>query len=165
MRNKHKLADRWDSTIYIVTKQMGDLPVYSVKPESADELVRTLHRDHLLPCGFLAEMEETENVIITARKPRTRQECVQSDKPDSEDEEDYWQYISITPTPARERTVESCEVLRNHAVSNQSVEEDGLKGIPLQPVPRWIMKEQPFPAKNVLQSQCDDTVSANRIKD
>lgn len=56
--------------------------------------------------------------------------------------------------------VESCEVPRN-----QSVEKDGLKGIPLQPVPRSITKEQPFPAKNVVESQCDDTVSANRIKD
>lgn len=165
LRNKHKLADRWESTIYIVTKRMGDLPVYCVKPESADEPVRMLHRDHLLPCGFLAEMEDRENIVVPVRKPRTRQECVQSDKPDSEDEEDFWQHAFITPTPAREGTVESCEVLRNHTVSNQSVGNDGPEGIPSLHAPGLSIKEPSFPAKNVVESQCDDTVSVNQFED
>ncbi len=159
LRNKHKLADRWESTIYIVTRRMGDLPVYSVKPEIADELVRTLHRDHLLPCGFLAEMEDKENIVVPVKKPRTRQECVQSDKPDSDEEEDYWQHVFITPTPARE---ESCEVPSNPTVSNHSVGNDGQEEIPFPHAPGLSTKEPSFPAKNVVESQCDDTVSVNQ---
>ncbi len=162
LRNKHKLADRWESTIYIVTRRMGDLPVYSVKPENADEPVRTLHRDHLLPCGFLAEMEDKENIVVPVKKPRTRQECVQSDKPDSDEEEDYWQHVFITPTPARE---ESCEVPSNPTVSNHSVGNDGPEKIPFPHAPGLSRKEPSFPAKNVVESQCDDTVSVNQFKD
>lgn len=33
LRSKHKLADRWEPTVYVVTKRMGDLPVYTLKPE------------------------------------------------------------------------------------------------------------------------------------
>lgn len=34
--NKHKLADKWESTLYKVLKKMGDLPVYTVQPIDAD---------------------------------------------------------------------------------------------------------------------------------
>uniref|UniRef100_A0A672HB92 Gypsy retrotransposon integrase-like protein 1 n=1 Tax=Salarias fasciatus TaxID=181472 RepID=A0A672HB92_SALFA len=53
LRGKHKLADRWESGVYKVLKQCGDLPVYTVKPETGEGPQRTLHRDLLLPCGFL----------------------------------------------------------------------------------------------------------------
>lgn len=149
LRNKHKLADRWENTIYIVTKRMEDLPVYSVKPERADGPVRTLHHDHLLPCGFLAEMEEREMIVVPVRKPRMTKECVQSDKPNSEEDEDYWKHVFITPNPARERTVESCEVPGNHTVPNQSVGKDGTEEIPLQHVPSLSTIEPSFSAKDV----------------
>ena len=54
VRGKHKIADRWENEVYIVTKRAGSLPVYTVKPENKDRPVRTLHRDLLLPCGFLS---------------------------------------------------------------------------------------------------------------
>ncbi len=139
--------------------------MYSVKPDSADKPVRTLHRNHLLPCEFLAEMEDKEHIVIPVKKPRMRQECVQSDKLDSEEEEDYWQHVFITPTPAREGTVESCEVPRNPTVSNHSVGNDGPGEIPFPHAPGLSTKEPSFPAKNVVESQCDDTVSVNQFKD
>ncbi|KAK0154027.1 hypothetical protein N1851_003891 [Merluccius polli] len=49
LRNKHKLADEWESSVYEVLKQMRDLPVYMVQPIDGDGPVRTLHRDLLLP--------------------------------------------------------------------------------------------------------------------
>lgn len=45
LRNKHKLADRWESAVYRVVKQMSNLPVYVVEPEGQDGPTRTLHRD------------------------------------------------------------------------------------------------------------------------
>ena len=54
LRGKHKLADRWEPDVYVVQKKAGTLPVYTVKPETKDRPVRTLHRDLLLPCGYLS---------------------------------------------------------------------------------------------------------------
>ena len=48
--DKHKLADRWESTIYILQRKAGDMPVYIVCPEGQEEPLRTLHRDLMLPC-------------------------------------------------------------------------------------------------------------------
>ncbi|XP_067351030.1 uncharacterized protein [Channa argus] len=75
LRGKHKLADRWESTVYIVQKRAGDLPVYTVCPEGQEGPVRTLHRDLLLSIGFLSEVEEEPVKTSPPRKPRTRQQC------------------------------------------------------------------------------------------
>lgn len=56
-RSKHKLADKWESTMYKVLEKMGDLPVYKVQSISGDGPIRTLHRDLLLACGDLSEEE------------------------------------------------------------------------------------------------------------
>lgn len=73
LRQKHKLADRWESKVYIVQKRAGDLPVYVVCPEGQDGPTRTLHRDLLLPCGFLPEEEEGVVEPKPARRLRTKQ--------------------------------------------------------------------------------------------
>ncbi|XP_013855935.1 uncharacterized protein LOC106511737, partial [Austrofundulus limnaeus] len=75
LRGKHKLADRWESDVYVVLRQSGDVPVYVVKPETRDGPQRTLHRDLLLPCGFLPMtlVESEINPPKAVRRPRTRQ--------------------------------------------------------------------------------------------
>ena len=57
IRGKHKLADRWEKEVHTVVKRMGDGPVYVVKQEQGEGPHRTLHRDLLLPCGFLPVAE------------------------------------------------------------------------------------------------------------
>lgn len=58
LRGKCKLADRWSEDVYIVKDQPDpQLPVYVVYPERNDKKIRTLHRDLLLPCGFLPIMD------------------------------------------------------------------------------------------------------------
>lgn len=34
LRGKHKLEDKWEKDIYIVVKRAGDLPAYTVHPET-----------------------------------------------------------------------------------------------------------------------------------
>ena len=82
LHNKHKLADRWEPVIYLVTKWMGDLPFYSVKPEKEEGSSRTLHRDHLLPCGFLPKDERDEQKTKSSpTKHRMRQQsAIQQDE-------------------------------------------------------------------------------------
>ncbi|KAK0146798.1 Tafazzin [Merluccius polli] len=75
LRGKHKLADKWESDVYVVIKQSGDIPVYVVRPETKDGPLRTLHRDMLLPCGFLPLTPVEAEVAIEERPrhPRTHQ--------------------------------------------------------------------------------------------
>ncbi|KAJ8369460.1 hypothetical protein SKAU_G00094880 [Synaphobranchus kaupii] len=66
LEGKHKPADRWESKVYLVVKQIEDeLPVYVVRPEEdEDGPERTLHRvsfiDLLRPCGFITSLKEGE---------------------------------------------------------------------------------------------------------
>ncbi|XP_073792914.1 retrovirus-related Pol polyprotein from transposon opus [Danio rerio] len=66
IRRKHKIADRWESTVYVVVKQPNaDIPVYVVRPENGDGSERILHRDLLLPCGFLPVSPTVADEILT----------------------------------------------------------------------------------------------------
>lgn len=57
VRGKHKITDKWESTVHVVVKRAGTLPVYTVKPENGNGSLRTLHRDLLLPCGYCLQRE------------------------------------------------------------------------------------------------------------
>nr|XP_055074659.1 uncharacterized protein LOC129454170 [Misgurnus anguillicaudatus] len=73
LRGKHKLADKWETDIYVVLSKVRDIPVYTVCPEGKNGPVRTLHRDLLLPCGFLPRVEATETASHKVRhRRRTR---------------------------------------------------------------------------------------------
>ncbi|CAI5692272.1 unnamed protein product [Oreochromis niloticus] len=93
LRGKHKLADKWETDIHVVVNQAGDLPVYSIKPLTKEGPVRTVHRDLLLPCGFLAPVEEKPVQPTHVRKPKTRQSPKQHEECDHselEDEDVCW---------------------------------------------------------------------------
>uniref|UniRef100_A0A3B3Y6Z9 Integrase catalytic domain-containing protein n=1 Tax=Poecilia mexicana TaxID=48701 RepID=A0A3B3Y6Z9_9TELE len=85
LRGKHKLADRWESDVYIIQKKAGTLPVYTVKPEGKDRPIRTLHRDLLLPCGYLSPAYKPEQLKPTTVIAPVTSENV--DLPDPENEE------------------------------------------------------------------------------
>ena len=57
-RGKCKLRDKWEEVPYLVMKQMGDLPVYTVQ-QCGSERTRNLHRNLLTICPF-----ETEEVTV-----------------------------------------------------------------------------------------------------
>lgn len=101
-RTKHKLADRWEPDIYIVTKQMGSLPVYTLKPEKADGPLRTLHRDLLLPCGFLSGTPEEPEGRSKPSRPRTRQMQVQEEDDGHVQEDDDNHYCQLRPSSQME---------------------------------------------------------------
>lgn len=73
LRGKHKLADKWESEVYVVVKKAGDLPVYTVHPENSESPLRTLHRDLLLPCGYLPLSNSSNPSPPKMSRPRTRQ--------------------------------------------------------------------------------------------
>jgi hypothetical protein len=54
---KHKIADKWEDEPYrIVSQPNRDIPVYMVERENREGQKRTLHRNLLLPIGFLPKM-------------------------------------------------------------------------------------------------------------
>lgn len=96
IRGKHKISDKWESAIYVVVTRTGALPVYTVKPESKDGPLRTLHRDLLLPCGYLPAEESNEPDKQPARRRPATRATPAADANHSEEEEDgdevpvYW---------------------------------------------------------------------------
>lgn len=73
LRGKQKLSDKWEQDVYVVIRKVQDLPVYTVQPEEEKSSPHTLHRDLLLPCGFLQPSKsESPHKQRVVRKPRTR---------------------------------------------------------------------------------------------
>ncbi|MCG8044577.1 MAG: RNase H-like domain-containing protein [Candidatus Thiodiazotropha endolucinida] len=70
-RGRHKIADRWEKTPYVVVKIPNkNVPVYKVQKESGDHVVKTLHRNMLLP--FSAIPAKSDNSDSPARPLRSR---------------------------------------------------------------------------------------------
>lgn len=88
---KHKLSDKWEEEPYTVTTQPNtDIPVYTVRKENG---TRTLHRNLLLPFGFIYDKEiplhqsTKDNVQHSLKKQDKTEEGSDSDTT-SEDESD-----------------------------------------------------------------------------
>jgi hypothetical protein len=70
--NKHKISDRWENDTYIVLKKPNlDIPVYTVQKENSQGRIRTLHRNLLLPVGYISQTPEEEK-LKPIPKPRTQ---------------------------------------------------------------------------------------------
>ncbi|XP_072569287.1 uncharacterized protein [Paramormyrops kingsleyae] len=139
LRGKHKLANRWDPVVHVVVKRAGELPVYTVKPEKQDGSQRTLHRDLLLPCGFLPSIDDEPDVAKPARKRVTRQSLHEEDEEcpenyQSSDEDDYGPQISDVSTLTSGRFIRGSDVIRNPVRTpfNSDIANQGLTD--LEPV-------------------------------
>lgn len=113
---KHKLGDKWCSHPYVVVEKLPDLPVYRVKPEKGRGVVKTLHRDHLLPIGYLVRFPSDVERKCLPQRPETRlhQKKQSIEDPDqeepSEDEEDNWNL----PADRREDILLALDLLADH---------------------------------------------------
>lgn len=117
LRGKHKLANRWDPVVHVVVKRAGELPVYTVKPEKQDGPQRTLHRDLLLPCGFLSPIDDEPDVAKPSKRRVTRQSLHEEDEEcpenyQSSDENDHVLKISDVSTLTLERFIRGSDVIR-----------------------------------------------------
>lgn len=95
LRGKHKISDKWEATVHVVVGRAGTLPVYTVKPENKESLLRTLHRDLLLPCGYLPTEDKHFVPQPSKCRPSTRanpsaDESVLSDEEEVEIIPIYW---------------------------------------------------------------------------
>ncbi|XP_073669762.1 uncharacterized protein [Paramisgurnus dabryanus] len=122
LRGKHKLADKWESTVHVVVRKAGDLPVYTVKPETGEGPWRTLHRDLLLPCGFLHVTPEEQPKPLERRKTRQN---IHSDTREVDQSSDEDEITPVTwslkePVPEVTRYIVSRNVPRHHGPSHSN---------------------------------------------
>lgn len=79
LTGKHKLQDRWNSLPYVVITKLPNLPVYRVKPERGTGIVKTIHRDHLLPIGYLVRMPARSEQTVQPKRPMTRTQQIRAE--------------------------------------------------------------------------------------
>lgn len=72
LQGKHKLADRWKDTPYIVESQLPGLPVFKLKPESGHGSEKILHRNHILPIGREVQLRPQMNKESPKRRRASR---------------------------------------------------------------------------------------------
>ncbi|RXN17862.1 Retrovirus-related Pol polyprotein from transposon 297 [Labeo rohita] len=109
---KHKLEDRWNSTLYIVLEKLDNLPVYKLKPEKGTGGVRTMHRDHLLPVGEFVRMPKSGERQEVPQRPVTRSRAARREKrtlepsemADSSSESEHESYGYYSPDWSRQWT-------------------------------------------------------------
>jgi hypothetical protein len=82
---KHKIADRWEEEPYQILRQPNpDVPVYVVKREDGTGRVRTLHRNLLLPIGYI---DPDETILVTEKPiPKPRQKKTQRNQDEHQEE-------------------------------------------------------------------------------
>ncbi|XP_071118592.1 uncharacterized protein [Haliotis cracherodii] len=127
---RHKLANKWETDVYIVLAQPNpSIPVYTVGKECGEGRKRTLHRNLLLPIGSIPQPENQEPPIPQPRKvhpatptptARPRQRTLaptvtipvdeaDADRPGSdcetESEDDYIAYLSHESSESSESAV------------------------------------------------------------
>ncbi|KAK7893154.1 hypothetical protein WMY93_022306 [Mugilogobius chulae] len=97
IRGKHKLADKWERMIHVVVKRIDGGPVYVVKPESGKGPHRTLHRDLLLPCGFLpvettpeSKSHQNKQQKMHLRSQQVENQDTECDNSDGEEDDGYY---------------------------------------------------------------------------
>ena len=70
-RGKHKIANRWDKTPYVVIQIPNqDVPVYRIQKESGDQIIKTLHRNMLLPFSAIPGKLEIPETLARPQRPR-----------------------------------------------------------------------------------------------
>lgn len=143
---KQKLKDKWNSIPHVVLEKLPNLPVYRVRPEKERGGVRTLHRDHLLPVGYLVRLpEDVEDVAATGNKAaRTRQQkkierqregpgCSEDDSRAFSDEEEYYSnssgwIVNREPCPTAVGPLVSNSVGQDVSISEKPTNETITQG-------------------------------------
>lgn len=157
LRGKHKLADRWEKAIHVVVRKMGDGPVYVVKQERGETPHRTLHRDLLLPCGFLP-VEETDSepeMNLPRRRLRPRDKTAQQTGDDdhvdgemsSSDEEEVCYPRQIPQISTRGPFIQRDYIggIKQAILTYNTSENDPCTSVVLNPSPPEVSQSKSLP--------------------
>ena len=101
LRGKNKLADRWNPNPYVVDEKYQDLPVYKLTPEEGNGPGKTLHRNHLLPVGYLTSVNPVEKAQPKVKRMRTRAQRRRKEQWPSATDDDDSDDVDIGFAPLR----------------------------------------------------------------
>lgn len=149
LRGKHKIANRWSQTVYKVIKQVRDLPVYVVAPFDSDGPERVLHRDLLLPCGFLPIAEE--HIKDNTPKQTRKSKRLQPNDNDKDTENDNTDDV-ISDDEDVEYYFYPVDIEENKETGNDSDQEDNVM---------QSNSQNNVDETNVPEMQTQETVSDN----
>ena len=100
IKSKHKLADIWESTPYVVISQlMPDIPLYMVKKENSTNKPKPLHRNMLLPFNALPSSLEEEPTKPKKPTHVVQEETYTDSSTDSSADEDDEQTLEQPAIP------------------------------------------------------------------
>ena len=103
---KHKIADRWESVIYVVTGIPNKkIPVYVVKPENdaTGKGSRTLHRNLLLPVGIMRMPTKVTPLVKSGQRVKSKVDAEESSS--SEESSSADMELSCSQPAVRTRVV------------------------------------------------------------
>ncbi|KAL8572029.1 hypothetical protein ACOMHN_038387 [Nucella lapillus] len=86
-RVSSKVDDRWEKEVYVVVSRHPDIPVYTVKREDGGGQNRTLHRNLLLPVGFIGLAEQTPPSKPSVARKQAPAGVAHEDSEESEEED------------------------------------------------------------------------------
>lgn len=174
LKGKHKLQDRWKSTPYVVLEKLPNLPVYKVKPEHGPGVVKTLHRDHLLPIGYMVRMSNPLDDKELIRRPVTRAQLTRQRQPttkstDPVEESDTESSGSEFETVHNKPDFDVDEVQRQLAAENQSSEEENCEAADNQQLTETEYEElsegvEPTESDSDVQETNNDTVEEQDVE-
>ena len=124
----NKLADRWESDVYIVSKKYPNIPVYDIKPEQGDGKTKSLHRNLLLPISSLPADNGCSNQLNkTGDAESDDGATVPPDDTvdDSDPTEEPLQHIPRTRSRARAELAESLRPQSGNSVPYVSSHHEG----------------------------------------
>ena len=138
---KSKVDDRWEENIYRVIAKKEGVPVYTVKPEVGDGPIRTLHRNLLLPIGWLDASSASETGRSTGdaaprARPRRRADPVDEDGTPQEVElslELTLPRVQLRPR-AQEFVSKSSDKSQNGELEPQSTNAEGVEELAAESV-------------------------------
>lgn len=174
LKGKHKLQDRWKSTPYVVLEKLPNLPVYKVKPEHGPGVVKTLHRDHLLPIGYMVRMSNPLDDKELIRRPVTRAQLTRQRQPttkstDPVEESDTESSGSEFETVHNKPDFDVDEVQRQLAAENQRSEEENCEAADNQQLTETEYEElsegvEPTESDSDVQETNNDTVEEQDVE-
>ena len=73
LQGKHKISDRWEEEVYVVTTQPNpSIPVFTVRQLNGKGRLRTLHRNMLLPVRSVPSPVTTAGAPVLRRVTRSK---------------------------------------------------------------------------------------------
>lgn len=99
LRRKYELADRWEKTPYVVIEiPNSDVPVFKVQKESDTHVVRTLHRNMLLPFTAISGKLEVPEPTVKPLRRKIFAKRVQDKVSENSSESDQSDTDSVLPS-------------------------------------------------------------------